>query len=145
GNVRCRALRGRRGAAPGPRFHWGADLAGTTGAGYTLRRTLLVTRLGLWGIVGEDVVPVWRERRVVATLDRDVLHHHTGDLANLVEARLYQVDRHRRVAKGAGLLLALTHRVVGESAERLALVGVEPSLDLCGQDHVRVGRERICA
>ena len=50
-------------------------------------------------VVGEQVRAVRREGGVLAALDVDVLDLDSGDLLDLVEAGLDEVDRQRRVAE----------------------------------------------
>ena len=118
------------------------------GAVRALQRTLAVALLRLRGDLGEAVriVGIGRiERGVVAVRDVDVLDDGTRDLADLLERGAHQRDRHRRVPQRRRSLLGLTHGVVREHAQRVALVLVEVAEDRGRQDEVRVRRQRVVA
>src|SRR6185437_8538413 len=101
----------------------GRRLPRSPGPGGTLRRPLGIARLGLWGVLGHQVSAIRRHRRVVAM--RQVvgieLFGRAGNLVDLGDPGLHQVDRQRRVAQGVGLLLPLAQEVGGKFGERAAL------------------------
>ena len=96
-----------------------------------------------WRVVGEQVGAIWGEGRVLARGHIDVLNHDARNLADLLKARLNQVERHWRIAKRGRLLLGLTHRVVRKEPKGASLVDVELARDCGGQDQVRVRRQLI--
>jgi len=67
----------------------------------------------------------------------------TGDLVDLIDPGLHQVDRQWRVAQRVGLLLALAQEVVGELGERAAFFGGEVRGGVLRDDHVAVAGQRI--
>ena len=110
-----------------------------------MRRALLVARQWLWCALRQHVRAVLGERGVLAVLHVDRLHVDTRDLGDLIETRLDEVDRHRRIAERCRLLLCLAQGVVRKGTERAPLVLVELAAHSGGQDEVAVRRQLIAA
>src|SRR5690606_19777533 len=123
----------------------GGLLAGPAGAGAALPGPLLVALGRVGRLLGEAVAAGGRECRVVAPAGAVVVGLRAGDAADLVEPGLDQVDRQRGVAQVGGELLALAEEVVGELAERVALVGGEVAPGVGGHDEVGVAGQRVAA
>ena len=96
-----------------------------------------------WRVIGKQVGAIWGEGRVLAGGHIDVLRDDARNLADLLKARLDQVERHWRIAKRGRLLLGLTHRVVREEPKGASLIDVELTGNNGGQDQVRVRRQLI--